>query len=159
MIATFGACMSDDRHKIVDRLQSTLRNEYIAATCYERHAEYARTLARYALAESLDAMATDHKQHIERISARIRELGGSPTGFDPPEEMLEKMGCLPKDDFCHALEQDLRFEDTEIEDYQILVRQSDERTASLCGQNIRDDREHLRWLRDQVVRELDELVE
>ena len=141
--------MLDERVKILHRMQGALRNEFLAASVYERHAHYAREQGRTDLAERLLLMADTHREHMESWSIRIRELGGRP-----------EVGSLPKSvvapgeggDLMTALERDLKLEDTEIEDYQVLASQSDEETTHLCERCMEDDRRNLRWLREQLDR-------
>jgi bacterioferritin (cytochrome b1) len=145
--------MPDDRERILNRLQSSLRHEYMAAASYEAHAARALELRCKEIAQKLRDVAASHREHIARLEQRIHELGGCPIAVDPPKSLSSRNHCLEAGDMVCALEQDLRAEDTEIEEYETLARQSDERTAELCEGCIREDREHLRWLRDQLAQE------
>ncbi len=144
--------MPDDRERILNRLQATLRHEVLAATCYELHAVRARNLQRNDISARLAAVAETHRHHIADLEQRIQELGGTPAQTQAPASLLENT-CGPMNGLLHALEHDLRAEDTEIEEYEQLSRQADGETAELCEAHIKDDRDHLAWLREQVVRE------
>ncbi len=144
--------MPDDRQRILQRLQSALRNEHLSAASYEMHAERARTLQRKDIARTLLDMAASHKGHIRSLETRIRELGGEPAPIPDPNHTLASRNHANDPDLCLALEQDLKAEDTEIEEYEILARQSDEQTSEICHHNIEEDRRHLDWLREQLIR-------
>ena len=145
--------MPDDRARILHRLQAALRHETLTALCYDIHADRAKAAGREEIALRLGAVGEAHRRHIEALEDRIRDLGGHPNVTAPPESLLNNGQCHPEGDLLHALEHDLRAEDTEIEEYEVLAGQSDDDTANLCGDIIDDDRSHLAWLREEVVRE------
>jgi bacterioferritin (cytochrome b1) len=151
--------MLDDRERILNRLQAALRHERLAAACYRNHAKRAAGLEQPAIAERLAIMANVHATHAQRLTVRIEELGGKASPVNGAESVVNDNSCEDGQiDLAEALEHDLRLEDTEIEEYEILSGQSDDRTAELCEGHIREDKENLQWLREQVVADLDEIA-
>lgn len=144
--------MPDDRQRIIQRLQSALRNEHLSVGCYDVHAKTATELRYLDMAATLRRMGDAHRRHIIRLERRIRELGGEPTIYHLAEIMQQNHGCVTEKDILLALEQDLKAEDTQVEEYHVLAQQSDAATADMCAQYIEEDQAHLRWLRDQVLR-------
>ena len=144
--------MPHAREKILERLQKALRDERLALYCYDIQCEEARLAGHAGLASRLEILSRSHARHVELIAARVRELGGVPQVFTPPNEMLERFRVLPRQDLCLALEHDLRTEDTQVETYGTLAVQSDARTAHLCETLTQDDLRHVDWLREELVR-------
>ena len=148
--------MIDERERLLHRLHAVLRIERLSAVCYETHADRARASGHRRMAQALHEMAQSHDRHCRELASRIAELGGDPQGAPLHEELIANTSCWPDDDdMCSAFEIDLRAEDSEIEAYQVLLRQSDAHTASLCEDAIAEDRQHLRWLREQLFRGLE----
>ena len=143
--------MSKDRDKILDRLQVALRDEHLTVFCYLVQADEVESSGHFRLANRLRTIGAHHRRHIEWVEERILELGGHPRSFVPPPDLATRMRCLPAHDLCTALEHDLKAEDTEIESYQTLAGQSDCNTAEMCEQATSEDREHVEWLRIQLI--------
>lgn len=143
--------MRKDREKILDRLHVALKDERLSACCYRVQADETRKTGRRAIADHLDAIAGDHEKHIAIVEERIRALGGEPQEFKPPGDLIERVRNLPRENLCVALEHDLKAEDTEIETYQVLAKQTDGETSDVFEIVTAEDRAHVEWLRQELV--------
>lgn len=143
--------MRRDREKILDRLHVALKDERLSACCYRVQADETRKTGRRTIADHLDAIAADHEHHIQLVEERIRALGGVPQEFVPPHDLIERVRNQPRENLCIALEHDLKAEDTEIETYQVLAKQTDGETSNVFEAVTSEDRAHVDWLRKELV--------
>jgi bacterioferritin len=139
----------------IEKLNELLKGEHMAINIYDRTKELQEDSQ---VASMLSSFESDHKQHAEQLTQRIKELGGHPeasTGF--PGMMANVTSMInsirgPQ----HLLEQIYDGEDKGIHAYEDRLDEMDPASQELIKQIMTADHEHLKWFKSRMEKEKSE---
>ena len=125
--------------EVLAGLNAALLAERQAVADYDLHA---RTSSQPELRDALETLRDVEQEHAVRLAARIRALGGTPSGEAPePQPASEPLAS--------GLARDLIGEQWAIVEYARLVAgiDDDDETAELMAELLLDEIRHAAWLK------------
>lgn len=139
----------------LDKLNELLKGEHMAIHIYEKTKELQEDAQ---VANMLSKFESDHKNHAELLTQRIKELGGYPdaaTGL--PGKMADLTSVInsirgPK----QLLKQVYDGEDKGIHAYEERLDQMDPISQVIIRQIMKEDHEHLKWFKARMEEEKSE---
>ncbi len=141
------------REYVLEALNHDLRSELAAIEIYTAHAQ---ALQDDPLAEGIRAILAVEQRHARDLTARIRELGGTPAEPGGVETIVGRAtgAASAQATPLEMLQLELAEEQQAIRDYatQIAEIMDDDETVALLEQNMADEMQHARWLKAQIAR-------
>jgi len=132
--------------KVIEKLNSALREELTAINQYFLHAEMCENWGYEKLSEYIKMQSIGEMKHAESLMERILFLDGSPT-MKPLELTVGK-------NVQEMLQSDLDLEIGAVKDYnaaiQIAVAEKDNGSRDLFVQLLKDEESHVDWLEAQM---------
>lgn len=142
-----------NREQILEALNHDLRAELAAVEIYAAHA---RALEDDPLSEGILAILAVEQRHARDLTARIRELGGTPAEPGGLETVVGRAtgAASAQATTLEMLQLELSEEQQAIRDYaaQIAEIMDDDETVTLLEQHLADEMQHARWLKAQIAR-------
>lgn len=142
--------MSKQYH--IDKLNELLKGEYMAIGVYDKTEKLQKDSQ---VADALTRFKQDHQRHADQLTQRITDLGGSPnaeTGMaGVMANITSEFNSLwgPK----HLLKQIYNGEDKGIHAYEDRIDELDEESKTVVKQIMKEDHEHLKWLKARMEEE------
>jgi len=139
-----------NQEQIIEALNHDLIAELSAVEMYGAHA---KAIAEDAIVQGVRAILDVEQGHARALTKRIEELGGEPAQPGGDATVLGRAvgAASAQADTVEMLRLELGEEEQAIKDYSAQVRMIvDDDTVSLLEKNLRDEKEHARWLRDQI---------
>lgn len=136
----------------IDTLNELLKGEHMAMQVYEKTKKIQEDTQ---VQEMLSKFAQDHQRHIDLLSQRVKELGGTPqdkTGF--PGIMVDVTTTInaiqgPK----HLLKQLYDGEDKGIHSYEDRIDELDPVSQYVVKGIMAEDHEHLKYFKARMEEE------
>src|SRR6516165_5685978 len=132
--------------KVIEQLNSALREELTAINQYFLHAEMCENWGYHKLSEFIKKQSIGEMKHAETLIERILFLDGSPSM--QPLEL--KVGATVK----HMLESDLALELGAVKQYNnavaIATQEGDNGSRDLLVQLLKDEESHVDFLEAQM---------
>ena len=132
--------------KVIEQLNSALREELTAINQYFLHAEMCENWGYKKLSEYIKKQSIGEMKHAEALMERILFLDGSPT-MKPLELTVGK-------DVREMLQSDLALELSAVKDYnaaiQVAVAEKDNGSRDLFVTLLKDEEDHVDWLEAQM---------
>jgi bacterioferritin len=139
-------CGMKGNAKVLEQLNSALREELTAINQYFVHAEMCENWGYGRLAKYLKKQSIGEMKHAEELLERILFLDGTPT----METLALSIGATVKD----AIQSDLKLETGAVASYneavQIAVANKDNGSRDLFVKLLKDEEEHVDWLEAQL---------
>jgi len=136
----------------VDTLNELLKGEHMALNIYEKVKGIQQD---EEVAHMLDKFEQDHKNHAEKLSQRIVELGGEPKGGTGWAGIMADINSIfnslrgPKE----ILKQVYNGEDKGIHAYEDRIDEMDPASQEIVREIMKEDHEHLKWFKDRMEEE------
>ncbi|UFS69180.1 PA2169 family four-helix-bundle protein [Geomonas sp. RF6] len=140
------------RDEIINQLQKLIHLDVDATHAYD---QAIKNVSEQIIKEKLILFQADHRKHIDLLSAKILELGGTPpeltsdfkgffiTGFTALRSLTGTKGAL------EAMESNERLTNTKYEDASRLDLPLE--IVSIVQSNLSDERYHLSFIREALA--------
>jgi len=140
-----------EREQVIHALNQNLRAELSAVEMYSAHAE---AISEDAVAEGVRAIMQVECRHARDLARRIRALGGSPVEPGGAETLAGRAAgaVTAQGSTVQMLWLQLAEEQQAIKDYaaEIADIMDDAETLDLLQENLNDEIEHSRWMKEQL---------
>ena len=141
-----------NREQIIEALNEDLRAELSAVEMYGAHAG---AISEDAVAQSVRAIMAVEQRHARDLTARIKDLGGTPAELGGVETVVGRAAgaTSAQASTMEMLRLELAEEQQAIKDYaaQIAEIMDDEETMDLLEGHLTDEIQHARWMKTQIA--------
>jgi bacterioferritin (cytochrome b1) len=141
-----------DREQIIEALDENLRAELSAVEMYAAHA---KVIPEDIVAQGVRAIMAVEQRHARDLAARIKALGGTPTGPGGAETVVGRSAgaATAQASTVEMLRLELAEEQQAIKDYaaEIAEIMEDEETLDMLEEHLVDEIQHSRWLKAQIA--------
>jgi bacterioferritin len=142
-----------EKEQVIQALNQNLRAELSAVEMYGAHAQ---AISEDAVAEGVRAIMQVECRHARDLARRIEALGGSPVEPGGVETLAGRAAgaVSAQASTAEMLRLQLAEEQQAIKDYasEIADIMDDAETLDLLQENLNDEIEHSRWMKEQLKR-------